>query len=118
MLLRFILSLLIAVTLCACGDSGNAAIERTEDACQTACEFAVPLSCSSEEGLTQQQCEARCVATYRAVPACQSKYLALSECVAAQPVENWECNDVGEADVVAGVCDAEYAELDNCMSSS
>lgn len=99
-----------------CGDakpeSDNAAIEL---ACSKACVIALQLKCAAEQDLTDVSCNARCMSLYRAYPDCQSEYLALTQCVGAEPAANWGCDASGQANVTNGFCQAEYDVLKACM---
>jgi hypothetical protein len=108
---------LLLLVLVACSDDNvDKELQGVKADCRTACAIAVELVCSAELSLTDVKCEARCLSLYTSVPTCQPLYATFTECIAEQPEGKWECNDNGQADVVAGLCEDEYTLLEGCLA--
>jgi hypothetical protein len=57
-----------------------------------------------------------CLAMATATP-CSSELLAMQRCLAAQPLEHWECSQDGVGAIRVGYCDDEQGAAVHCMTT-
>jgi hypothetical protein len=99
----------------AAGMSGGAAGSNANpsSACAKICALETTLACPGD---TASTCESKCETLWTATK-CQSEFRAFLTCGANQPASGWECDEMQEANVKAGLCDDDLAAVGKCTGN-
>lgn len=94
------------------GTSSEAAIAGSP--CEKICDIVEALKCPNEDGAA---CMQKCNRYWTYEP-CKTELRALLNCGAQFEQSSWECDEIGEADVKGGLCDAEFTAAESCQPRS
>jgi hypothetical protein len=91
------------------GGQGAAGDASNTTPCPMVCAIAESLDCPNET-----KCLVSCNGLYDAAQ-CRSELRAFIDCSVERPASDWECNEEGEADLKAGICQAQLDAVETCL---
>jgi hypothetical protein len=77
--------------------------------CETICRISEPLRCKDSA-----ECKPRCLSML-AAGVCEAEMVTLFDCLAAQPLKNWECDEDGIGAIRDPYCGKEQERLAICF---